>query len=193
MSGSVAWNSFNCSVCPQGSEVAVEEEQLLATGFPHREWGKGICYLRNLRLECVEMYKNVRNIRHLKYYRRFSKKNNNELHQRTMLASSQSFFCCFLDTQHLQPCWLHSKLWRSPGSLGWRWQWIRAHTWEKWLVHIFNCLFKCYVDIYLNFYFSICFFFLFCSYRSMGRAWWRLEFRRLEWGCKKSLVTGVKF
>lgn len=27
-------------VCPQGPEVAAEEEQLLATGSPPREWGK---------------------------------------------------------------------------------------------------------------------------------------------------------
>lgn len=38
---------FLC-VRPQGQGVAVEEEQLLVTGSPPREWGKNMCLVKSL-------------------------------------------------------------------------------------------------------------------------------------------------
>ncbi len=54
------------SLCPQGQGVAVEEEQLLATGSPPREWGKNMCLAHILSLNLDEEIVMVITSTHLK-------------------------------------------------------------------------------------------------------------------------------
>lgn len=130
LKGTSQQSSSGCFVCPQGQGVVVEEEQLLATGSPPREWGKNMClvYILNLNwheevvMVITSTYLKNKCVEKLKFLNLLIQWQSVTTTDQTVCSSislmlahlpnlSLSFLLSLLSPlyffQHLQSCWLH--------------------------------------------------------------------------------------